>query len=124
MGTTGPQPVRALLLLILLIAAGVGGALYAMQMVEPGESTPDAPPAALVSPDAAPGAAPKSLVRTAPGPASAALASVRGIVRLYRTKAAAAGLTLTLSRPDAPPLTATTGDDGAFRIAGVPSGKG
>jgi protocatechuate 3,4-dioxygenase beta subunit len=127
MGTTSSgHPFRTLALLAAFLVVGVGGSIYAVLALDPGEaSTPVetgptlagafAAPAVETKPDAAPTKA--HLV-------DSDAAHVHGVVRLYRTKAAVEGLALTLKSKQNGDLAATTGKDGVFRFDEVTAGAG
>src|SRR5262245_34716198 len=124
MGQAREHPVRTLLLLALLLVTGLAAAFYAAVYIDPNASEPDTP----LVPGETPGATPNATQQPGHRPAAPVLpgtdAKVRGVVRLYRTKAAAPGLTLTLKAADGSALTATTEDDGAFRFEKVTPGPG
>lgn len=123
-----------LVLFGVLLAAGIGAALFlalgadlaadGADDADGGTTTTDG----VAAPDA--GNAPAGAVAPRPhkaGPVAATsdgIATLRGVVKFWKTKEPAPGLELTLRQGEAPPVTATTGADGTFSIAGVPAGGG
>ena len=93
--TTSGHPVRTLAMLATFLVLGVGAALYAMFVLEPGEaSTTNAANATTnVSQDAAPdsGAKPTTAPTAKAANVDPDAAHVHGVVRLYRTKAVVEG---------------------------------
>jgi len=112
-----------------LLALGVGGALYAMFVLEPGEAAPETTAdSRVVATDAAPAPDAKNAAPGAPTTkahvADPDAAHVHGVVRLYRTKAPVEGLALTLKSKQSGDLTSTTAKDGSFQFDEVPPGPG
>jgi protocatechuate 3,4-dioxygenase beta subunit len=120
----GARPLLTLSALATFLVAGIGGVIYAALVAEPSADDPSAVTASLVGPSAAPDAKTSGPSRAAAPAAQGTDAHVRGVVRLYRTKAVVEGLELTLKRPEANPLTVTTGPDGTFRFQAVSPGVG
>jgi protocatechuate 3,4-dioxygenase beta subunit len=123
MGQESRHPIRTLLLLGLLLVVGIGAAFYAAANVEPDSEDPAAPGAAPAG-DAAPGATTSAQRKSAAPAVPGTDAKIRGVVRLYRTKAVVAGLALTLKPAEGNALAATTGEDGVFRFEHVTPGPG
>lgn len=126
---------KVLFLLGAVLAAGIGAALFlALGTDLAADGTPEdaGPDVASAGPDDAAdtgtgnGGAGKTKP-TKPGPSVATvegIASLRGVVKMWKTKEPAAGLELTLRQPELPPMTATTAPDGTFAFAQVPAGGG
>ena len=120
----GAQPILTLLMLGAFLAVGIGFALYAAFAMEASDEDASAADVLAAGLTLAPDAKGSGPARAATPAAPGTDAKVRGVVRLYRTKAPVAGLELTLKRADLNPLTVTTEADGTFRFEVVTPGAG
>ena len=117
MGSRSGSPLRVLLVLVAFLVIGIGGAIVAAlhEGTASGEPLPAEVEGAQPGPANATGdrdAGPSG--RTAPKGPVVAPASVRGVVRLYRTKEPVAGLELEMKGADGLAVRVATGPDGVF----------
>src|SRR5689334_4496033 len=122
MGASRGGSIRLVVLLVLLLAGAIGAVVW--MGLAPADTEPDLPGTATrpgaTAPSGKPAtgtAATKAAAAAVAGPGEA---NLRGVVRVYRTKAPAADLELTLKFPqgDAPQaatVVTRTGPDGVFR---------
>jgi protocatechuate 3,4-dioxygenase beta subunit len=124
----GSSP-RALVALLLVVVAGVAAGLFFALGPEPASDDG----AAVPGPgrpgngeDAGPshGGGPARPSKPGPAPHVEGFGSIRGQVRLFRTKEPVAGFTLSLRQADGASVAATTDASGVFAFANVPAGPG
>src|SRR5262247_2964234 len=90
----GARPVLTLSALAAFLVAGIGGVIYAAFATEPSSEDPTVVTGSLTGTTAAPDSKTSPTARPAGPAAQGTDAHVRGVVRLYRTKAPVEGLEL------------------------------